>query len=203
MPWCVDVCVQILWLYNSSLHRKRSGVNVIFYVFLKRNISKVYLFQNTIYLYSMTKHRIEFKIDLENEKFLAINFDGHGFFLETQSFKTPRKVYRIDFDQLKLRAPFVAFSIIKPLLWKESKLPNLNVKIKVLRDSFHSFDKTKVPITIIHKSNHANDTSKMPCLVFAYGGYGIPMLPLFKLFFLLFIELFNGVVGSYKKIYRK
>lgn len=154
-----------------------------------------------MYLYS-SKNRIEYKIDLQDERFISMKIDPIGFFFETQSFETPRKVYRIEFDQLVYnRHSFAPISIVKPMLWKESRLPNLNVKLMVNHDSFHSFDQIKVPMTIIQKNNGNGDGCKKPCLVFAYGGYGIPILPLFKLFFLLFIELFDGVVGSYTHVY--
>lgn len=160
----------------------------------KFNISPV---QNSMYLYSLTSHRIEFKIDLEDEKILSVKFDPFGIFFETQSFKTPRKINRIDFDQLVLQRMKETSTVVKPMVWKESQIQNLNVaKLKVQRDSFQSFDKIRVPMTIIQKNN-VNDSGRKPCLAFAYGGYGIPMIPLYKLFFLLFIELFNGVVGSY------
>lgn len=152
-----------------------------------------------MYIYSLPNHRIEHKIDFEDEQFISMKIDSCGFFFETQSFETPRKVYRLDFEQLvHNRLSFAGSSIVKPLLWKESQLPHLNeVKFKVNHDSFQSPDQIKVPLTIIQKNNGDNDACKKPCLVFAYGGYGIPILPLFKLFFLLFIELFNGVIGSY------
>lgn len=124
--------------------------------------------------------------------------DRFGFFFETQSFKTPRKIYRIDFDQRVFRRQsYEPISTVTPVLWKETKIPNFDVtKLKVSHNSFHSFDNVQVPMTLIQKSN-GSDTRKKPCLVFSYGGYGIPMLPFFKLFFLLFIELFNGIVGLY------
>lgn len=127
-----------------------------------------------------------------------MKIDRYGFFIETQSFKTARKVYRVDFDQrIFRRLSFEPTTTVYPVLWKESQIPNLDVrKFKVLHDSFLSYDKTKVPITMIQRSTDVVGFKK-PCLVFAYGGYGIPMLPMFKLFFLLFIELFNGVVGEY------
>lgn len=151
-----------------------------------------------MYVYS-SNHRMEYKIDLEDERFISMKLDPYGFFFETQSFKTPRIVHRIDFTQLVFnRLSFAPVVIIQPILWKETKIPNLNVaKLKVQYDSFHSFDQTKVPMTIIQKSNDDDAAFQKPCLVFAYGGYGIPILPLFKLFFLLFVELFNGIVGSY------
>lgn len=153
-----------------------------------------------MYLYS-SNQRIEYKIDFENERFISMKIDPCGFFFETQTFKTPRKVYRVDFGQLVYnRNSIVPTSIVKPMLWKESKIPHLNVpKLKINHDSFHSYDQIKVPMTIIQRTDGDNDTCKKPCLVFAYGGYGIPILPLFKLFFLLFIELFNAVVGLYKQ----
>lgn len=148
-----------------------------------------------MYLYS-SNNRIEYKIDLEDERFISMNIDPFGLFLETQSFNTPRKVYRIDFDQLlQHRNLFTSTSIVRPMLWKETHIPHLKgTKLKISHDSFRSFDQTKVPMTIIQRDN-SSDTSKKPCLCFAYGGYGLPTLPLFKLFFMLFIELFNGVVG--------
>lgn len=152
-----------------------------------------------MYIYSLTNHRIEHKIDFEDEQFISMKIDPHGFFYETQSFKTPRRIYRVEFDQLAFqRLSFAPTSLIKPMLWQETKVPNINVtRFKTQYDSFASFDGKKVPLTIIQKSN-GNAASKKPCLVFSYGGYGIPMLPFFKLFHLLFIELFNGIVGSYK-----
>lgn len=154
-----------------------------------------------MYLYS-SNHRIEYKIDFQNERFISMKIDPVGFFFETQSFNTPRKVYRIDFDQLVYnRHSYAPISIVKPMLWKETRIPNLNARLTVNHDSFHSFDQIKVPMTIIQKENGSDDACKKPCLVFAYGGYGIPILPLFKLFFLLFIELFNGVVGSYTHVF--
>lgn len=147
----------------------------------------------------MKNHCIKYKIDMKDETFLSMKMDQFGFFIETQSFETPRKIYRIDFDQRVFRQLSSETTVtVTPTVWNESKIPNLDsVKFKIQHDSFHSFDKIEVPMTIIQKNNNGNDTQKKPCLVFAYGGYGIPMLPLFKLFFLLFIELFNGVVGSY------
>lgn len=156
-----------------------------------------------MYLYSITHNRIKYKIDMEEEKFLSMKMDPKGFFFETQSFKTPRKIYRIDFDQrVFLRLSIEPTSMVTPLLWKESKIPHLDMaKLKISHDSFHSFDQIKVPMTVIQKLNGSSERKK-PCLVFAYGGYGISMLPMFKLFFLLFIELFNGVVGLYSIILR-
>lgn len=151
-----------------------------------------------MYLFSLPNHRIEYKIDLDSENILSTKIDPYGFFIETQSVKTPRKIYRIDFDQLVFQRFSIAPTVsISPMLWKESKIPNVNVsKFKVQHDSFHSFDQIKVPLTIIQKTS-GGEHRKKPCLVFAYGGFGIPMLPLYKLFFLFFIEIFNGVVGSY------
>lgn len=154
-----------------------------------------------MYLYSITHNRIKYKIDIMEEKFVSINMDPMGFFFETQSFKTPRKIYRIDFDQRVFRRLSIEpTSTITPVLWNESKIPHLDMaKFKISHDSFHSFDQIKVPMTVIQKLNGSSDRKK-PCLVFAYGGYGISMLPMFKLFFLLFIELFNAVVGLYSII---
>ena len=79
----------------------------------------------------------------------------------------------------------------------ESAIPNLDaLEIAVKHDSYFSSDGTEIPITIIQKKY--NDGYKKPCLVYAYGGYGDCLLPRFDLYFLLFVELFNGVVGSYK-----
>lgn len=169
------------------------GINYAFFIF---QLSLPFFSrQNSMYLYS-SNHRIEYKIDFEDERFISMKIDPCGFFFETQSFKTPRKVYRVNFEQLVYnRNLFAPTGIIKPALWKESKIPHLDVpKLKVNHDSFQSFDQINVPMTIVQRTS-GDDSCKKPCLVFAYGGYGIPILPLFKLFFLLFIELFNGVVG--------
>lgn len=150
-----------------------------------------------MYFYSLINQRIEYKIDLKNEQFVSSKIDKYGIFFETKSFKTPRKVYRIDFNQLEYRQPHMTkYSMIQPTPWKESKIPNFDeLEIEVKYDLFRSFDGTEVPMTIIQKNNI--DDNKKPTLVYAYNGYGIPLLPLFKLLFLLFVELFNGVVGLY------
>lgn len=138
---------------------------------------------------------------MKNERFTSISIDKVGFFLETQSYKIPRKVYRIDFNQLQFRPSYAKLhSIVRPAQWKESKIPNSSeIKLKTKQDSFISFDGTRVPMTIIQKNNGINGNAKKPCLVFAYGGFGDPTLPIFKLLFVLFIELFNGVIGMYLK----
>lgn len=166
--------------------------------FIKTVFVSIFWKQNSMYLFSLTKHRIEYSINLQDEKFLSMKIDRCGFFFETQSFKTPRKIYRVDFDQFVFRTPFMnTHSDIQPILCKESKIPNIDLnRLKVTRSSFQSFDKVNVPLTLIEKNDSGYDHNK-PCLVFAYGGYGSSMLPLFKIFFLLFIELFNGVVGLY------
>lgn len=153
-----------------------------------------------------------------DEQFISSKFDKFGFFFETRSFKIQRKVYRIDLCQLVYReaeianyyhilhhqnhfcaeSPYISYSTLKPILWKESNIPNLDaIDIKVQYDSYSSFDGTEVPMTIIQKKKDANDDRKRPCLVYAYGGYGDSILPRFDLYFLLFIELFDAIVGLY------
>lgn len=152
-----------------------------------------------MYLYSCQTERIEYKVDLKDEQVVSSKADRYGVFFETRSFKAPRKIYRIEFNQLIYRQPILTttYSEIEPVLWKESAIPNLDeLEITVEHDSFYSADGTEVPMTIIQKKSNANYDK--PCLVYAYGGYGDCLLPRFDLYFLLFVELFNGVVGSYK-----
>lgn len=127
---------------------------------------------------------------------MSTRIDEFGFYFETQSYDTPQRIYKIDFVQLLNRPKYKnVYSMLNPILKRESKVPNLSgVKFRIQHDSFYSFDGSNIPMTVIQKDN---DDPKKPCLVFAYGGYGIPMLPLFKLFYLLFIEVFNGIVGMY------
>lgn len=145
-----------------------------------------------MYLYSLINQRIEYKVDLTDEKILSSKVDKYGFFFETQSFTTPRKVYRIEINQLVYHQPHeITYSIIEPVLWKESKIQNFDeMQIKIQYKSYRSFDGTKIPMTMIQKSGKY--APKKPCLVYADS-----ILPTFDIFFLLFIELFNGVVGSY------
>lgn len=142
---------------------------------------------------------IEFQIDLNDEKFLSTKVDEFGFYFETMSYESPQKIYKIDFVQLVNRPKYQnVYTMLRPMLKRESKVPHLSdVKFCIQHDSFYSFDGSNVPLTVIQKKN---DDPNKPCLVFAYGGYGIPMLPLFKLFYLLFIQLFNGIVGMYYTI---
>lgn len=156
--------------------------------------------QSSMYLYSCQTERIEYKVDLKDEQIVSSKADRYGVFFETRSFKTPRKIYRIEFNQLIYRQPILttAYSEIEPALWKESAIPNLDeLEIIVEHDSFYSLDGTEVPMTIIQKKS--NSVYEKPCLVYAYGGYGDCLLPRFDLYFLLFVELFNGIVGSYIK----
>lgn len=153
-----------------------------------------------MYLYSLVNRRIDYKIDLKDEQVVSSKIDKYGVFFETRSFTTPRKVYRIEFNQLEYRPKYdideTDYLTIEPVLWKESKIPNLDgLKIKIRYDSYRSFDGTEVPMTVIQKSD--NDNCQKPCLVYAYGGFGDSLLPRFDLYFLLFVELFNGVVGWY------
>lgn len=145
-----------------------------------------------MYLYSLSNQRIEYKVNLTDEQFISSTFDKYGVFFETQSFTTPRKVYRIEINQLVYHQPHeMTYSIIEPILWKESKISNFDqMQIKIEYKSYRSFDGTQIPMTMIQKSGKY--APKKPCLVYADS-----LLPNFDIFFLLFIELFNGVVGSY------
>lgn len=156
--------------------------------------------QSSIYLYSITNERIDYKIDLKDEQVVSSRADRYGVLFETRSFKTPRKIYRMDLNLLVYRQshPTNSHANIEPVLWKEMTIPNFkDLEITIQHDSYCSFDKTEVPITIIQKKSA--DVSKKPCLVYAYGGHGDCLLPRFDLYLLLFVELFNGVVGSFKR----
>lgn len=152
-----------------------------------------------MYIYSIINQRIEYKIDIKNEQFVSTNFDKYGIFIETKSFTAHRKVYRIEFNQLEYLQSYIKnYSTIAPILWKESAIPNLDgLKIKVQYDSYLSFDGTEIPMTIIQKDGNDDCKAPRPCLIYAHGGFGDCLLPRFDLYFLLFIELFNGVVGLY------
>lgn len=132
---------------------------------------------------------------------MSSKIDKYGVFIETRSFKTPRKVYRIELNQLVYRRPqMMTYSMIEPVLWKESKIINFNgLELTVQCDSYCSFDGIEIPITIIQKNT--NDDCRKPCLVYADSGFGDCLLPKFDLFLLLFVEIFNGVVGSYMQNY--
>ncbi|KAJ6630497.1 Prolyl endopeptidase, partial [Pseudolycoriella hygida] len=150
-------------------------------------------FHNSFYLYSLNGQRIEFKIDLKDETFISTKVDEFGFYFQTESYETPQKIYKIDFVQLASPSERQnAYTIVKPILKRAAIVPFLSEEeFSIQHDSFYSFDGSNVPMTVIQQKN--NDVNK-PCLVFSYGAYGIPMLPAFKLFYRLFIELFNGVV---------
>lgn len=151
--------------------------------------------QNSIYIFSLFNQRIEYKIDFGDEQFVSTKTDKFGVFFETRSLQTPRKVYRMEFNQFIYRQPnATTYSMIVPILWKESKIKNLDaLQITVQYDSFDSSDGTKIPFTIIQKTNQNNDFKK-PCLVYVSGpgGFGDGLLPKFNLDF---VELFNGIAG--------
>lgn len=175
--------------------RFTSQFNVIFLVYL---ILSFFFSQSSMYVYSLHNKNIEYRVDLTDEKIVYSSVDKYGIWFETRSFLTPRKVYRIEINQLVYHeAHDTTYSIIEPILWKESKIPYLdemqiNVQYKLCRSG------TEVPMTIFQKSGKY--APKKPCMVYACsGGYDDSVLPRFDLYFLLFIELFNGVVGSYLK----
>lgn len=116
-------------------------------------------------MYSSHTERIEYKIDLRDEQVVSSKIDRYGVFFETRSFKMPRKVYRIEFNQLIYREPnLTTYSMIEPVLWKESKVLNFDgLEIAVQYDSYRSFDGIEVPMTIIQKK--CDDGYRKPCLV--------------------------------------
>lgn len=132
-----------------------------------------------------------------DEVIVSSTMDKFGIIFETQSFKSLRKVYRIQFNQLAYHQfKVITYSTIEPVLWKESTISTFDdVELSIKYDSYTSFDGTKVLVTIIQKKT--NDICRKPCLIYANGGFGDCLLPKFDLFLTLFIELFNGVVGSY------
>lgn len=142
---------------------------------------------------------IEFRIDIKDEQFLTTKCDAYGFYFETMSYESLSKIYKIDFVQLVNRPKIQnVYTTLKPMLKRMSTVPNLSaVDFSIQHDSFYSFDGSNVPLTVIQKKN--NDPNK-PCLVFSYGGFNVPMLPQFKLIYLLFIELFNAIVGMLLKL---
>ncbi len=146
-------------------------------------------------MYSLEMKCIEFQIDVKDEQFLTSKIDKFGFYFETMSYESLSKIYKIDFVQLMNRPKFQNVYVqLKPMLKRQSTVANLsNVDFSIQHDSFYSFDGSNVPLTVIQKKN--SDPNK-PCLVFSYGGFNVPMLPQFKLIYLLFIELFNAVVGK-------
>ncbi|KAG4075049.1 hypothetical protein HA402_008114 [Bradysia odoriphaga] len=109
------------------------------------------------------------------------------------SYDSLSKIYKIDFVQLVNRPKIQnVYTTLKPMLKRMATVPNLGgSNFSIQHDSFYSLDGSNVPLTVIQKKN--NDPNK-PCLVFSYGGFNVPMLPQFKLIYLLFIELFNGIV---------
>lgn len=131
-----------------------------------------------------------------------MKIDKVGFFFETQSFKVQRTVYRIDFNQLQYRPPDAkTYYLVKPVVWKASQIRSSSeIQLKIQQDFFESFDGVNVPMTVIRKDDKI---LRKPCLVFAYGGFSHPSLPFFKLFLLLFEEIFNGVVGKSVENYER
>lgn len=134
---------------------------------------------------------------MDGEQFIDLKIDKFGFYFETKSFKAPRKIYRIDFNQLEYHHPNIkTYSKIKPILWHESTISDFNeLEITTQYETYRSFDGNEVPLTFIKKKSNNDD--KKPCLVHVYGGPGDCLYPRFDPYFLLFIELFNGVVGLY------
>lgn len=150
--------------------------------------------QNSLYFYSLETKCIEFQIVLQEEQFLSSTIDEFGFYFETMSYEALQKIYRLDFVQLLHRPNYQnVYTQIMPAFKGECKVPILrDTEFSIQHDSFYSFDGTEVPLTMIQQRN--NDPNK-PCLVFSYGGFNVPLLPQFKLMYLLFIQLFNGIVG--------
>jgi prolyl oligopeptidase len=89
--------------------------------------------------------------------------DQETFFVFT-SYNTPSIIYRYDVASNRLR------------VWAQPKVAiNLN-QIAVEQRFYKSKDGTRIPMFIVRRKDV---TAAAPTLLYAYGGYGIPMLPEF------------------------
>lgn len=148
-----------------------------------------------MYFYSLETKCIEYQMVLKDEQFLSSTIDEFGFYFETMSYESLQKIYRLNFVQLLHRPNYQnVYTQIEPVFKGECKVPILcDTELSIQHDSFYSFDGANVPLTMIQQKD--NNNLNKPCLVFSYGGFNVPMLPQFKLIYLLFIQLFNGIVG--------
>ncbi|MUG91896.1 prolyl oligopeptidase family serine peptidase [Scytonema sp. UIC 10036] len=90
--------------------------------------------------------------------------DPETFFVFT-SFNAPDVIYRYDVASNRLR------------VWAQPKVAiDLN-QIAVEQQFYNSKDATRVPMFIVRRKDV---TRPAPTLLYAYGGYGIPMLPAFS-----------------------
>lgn len=96
-------------------------------------------------------------------------------FLSCESFATAPSIYEFNVADGKVRA------------WSESPVPRLHRPTNVRRENYSSVEGTSIPITLVSLYQDEQKPDG-PCLMTAYGGFGVPGTPQFSVLVSLLLE---------------
>jgi len=96
-------------------------------------------------------------------------------FISCESFEMGPTIYEFNVTDGKARA------------WGEPSVPRLQSRTKVRRESYSSLDGTSIPITLV-SLHQGGQKLNGPCLMTAYGGFGVPGTPQFSVLVSLLLE---------------
>lgn len=84
---------------------------------------------------------------------------------------------------------------VAPTIYREMKLNGIDENKFALEQVFYrSYDGTKIPMFIVQK-NGSSSTESKSCFLHGFGGLNRPIPPVFFVRFVLFMEVFNGILA--------
>ncbi|TPX50424.1 hypothetical protein SeLEV6574_g00923 [Synchytrium endobioticum] len=105
-------------------------------------------------------------------------------FYQSSSFVTPGIITRFDFQTME------------PAVFRTTSINGHDdTKFQVTQEWYTSTGNVQIPMYIISKKGTKLDGNN-PCLLYAYGGFNIPILPSFSVTWLTFIQHMDGIVAS-------
>jgi len=107
------------------------------------------------------------------------------FYFKLESYINPGTIYKVQFLKSEIKVEAHRVPAATSL--------DLNA-FKMSMFSYSSNDGTNIPLFLVHKKDMVRDSNR-PCLLTAYGGYGVSTLPTFNIPYLFFAQHFNGVVA--------
>lgn len=139
---------------------------------------------------SLTDGRTTGILPIEDCQVVALsgNKKNSEIFYQIESFLTPGNIYKYDFS-----VPDIEASLFRE---ENINLDDFDKKNFLVEQVLYpSLDGTNIPMYIVQKKSAKKGTK--PCLLYGYGGFAAPVLPAFSFSQFFFMNVFNGVVGSY------
>jgi prolyl oligopeptidase len=112
-------------------------------------------------------------------------WDGHELLFGFQSFTAPASIYYLDLA--KLSTPQKNGAEAAPSLWQQVKADIDFSVYDVEQVKYPSKDGTEITMFLAHKKGWQRD-GKNPTLLYGYGGFNIPLTPIFSASRFLFLE---------------